>query len=106
MQGFYYREGSHEGIIVPYLLIGKVENGKLGVCFHPDRLAGIVEGLRGQRDAVRENLLLGRWTEVDIGGEEISHLVSLCSDARYKEAGELALSFCRDIVEFARNKES
>jgi hypothetical protein len=99
MKGYYYKNSDEDGMfLVPYLFIGKVCNNRLYVSMSPDKLEDLSLAIMNSREAVKENLALGKWAEFEIDGNGIEKICSFCFDKKEEEAGVIAADICKEML--------
>ncbi len=105
MKGYYYQNNGDGIILVPYLFIARTSGSRIRVCLDPNELEELTRAFIYDREIVKENVELGLWKRFEISGKGIEEICSFCSDNRLCEAGEVAVSICREMVRTVKLKE-
>ena len=99
---YYFEEDGVEHVIVPYVFSARAEGQSTKVFLSPDRLEKLTETILERKEIIAEKVRLGYWTKLNLRGDGLKEISSLCFSGKTEEASKIAFEACSEILKYVR----
>jgi len=96
---YYFEEKGARAVVVPRLFTARIADNAAQIVLDPDCLEQTAYELVSKEEMVEENVKIGKWRRLEIEGQQLKDICSLCIDGKTYEAGRVAVDVCREVLE-------